>query len=179
MPKTNTFEEVKEALRLALHEEITTPVVIDLKDMTNATQIFNESKKQLATVHQLSNSITLNARYHQGRAVELPEPKIVVMKKNIWAITRNVYNLFKGHEELIPYYKGPITQLAKLTGENVKDLRTFMDQVKFDKINLHLDELLDSKFEDELFPTDEGDVTVSPKMIKKEQFPELATLEFN
>jgi hypothetical protein len=83
MPRTNTFEEVKEALRLALHEEITTPVVIDLKDMTNATQIFNESKKQLATVHQLSNSITLNARYHQGHAVELLEPKIVVMKKNI------------------------------------------------------------------------------------------------
>jgi hypothetical protein len=61
----------------------------------------------------------------------------------------------------------------------VKDLRTFMDQVKFDKINLHLDELLDSKFEDELFPTDERDVTVSPEMIKKEEFPELAPLEFN
>src|SRR5437588_10363815 len=98
----------------------------------------------------MNTTITIDARYHQGRALNgrLGSHRVICQQLGISdherRIAVNVYKLFKEHESTMTNFFERDECFRNLTGPQIKMLRTILD----DLVNDALQELLDFTTED-------------------------------
>jgi hypothetical protein len=170
MPKMIPFDEIKEALGNAMREGDDPFVTSSLETLTEVTEIVKEAQRQLEAITRMNRSITINARYHQGRAVKRQrslgkKQKGIGLTTSEATMVERIYDLFVGHAHLIYRYYGKEEPFYRITKKNVIDLRAFIDgHYNNDRINVDLDEILDFRFEDESsFPSCVEDVAQGPE----------------
>lgn len=153
MGKHSAFHEIERALLQAIMQDNEAIELSSLDNLTQASEILKEAKLQLEFLHRASRSVEINIRYHQGRAMSIDagcESGLTAYERRT---AQNAYQLFKRHDFLIPHCYGRTTDIFKLTSDNIRQLRSYLE----DPINDELDEICDFKgFEDE--PLFEGDV---------------------
>lgn len=172
MPKSDAATEIRDALGKALTLDYTPHVATGMENMVDPEEIIDESNRQLQAIKCISNSITMIAKFHQGRAIELSREKLKLSRRERIAVT-NIYKIFKGYEHILPNYHYSIAPFYQLAGRDITGLRAYIAEAEFDKINIDLTELLEQGFEDEPFPSAEEDVTQSPEMLNFEALPAL------
>ena len=115
-----------------------------LSQMNDGEELLDEARKQLDFTRRLNNSIETSIRYHQGRALSIlnRNQEQSTSRRYEQDIAQRTYQLFKDHEDLIPYFYEKPSRIGKLTKQEVREIRSFCE----DPINIQLEELLD--FED-------------------------------
>ena len=106
----------------------------------------------------MNAAITIDARYHQGRALNgrIGSNRVICRQLEISdherRIVVNVYKLFKGHESIMTNFFERDDYFRNLTGPQIKELCTILD----DPVNDALQELLNfttEDFQSEVEPT--------------------------
>src|SRR3954464_2104701 len=69
MGRTTDYQTVEDALWEAISSNNEPFVVSSLDELNDASEICKVARKQLNSIRQMSAAITINARYHQGRAL--------------------------------------------------------------------------------------------------------------
>ena len=142
-------------------------MVSSLDELTEVTEICKEVRKQLINIKQMNAAITIDTRYHQGRALNgrLGSHRVICQQLKISdherRIVVNVYKLFKGHESTMTNFFERDECFRNLTGPQIKMLRTILD----DPVNDALQELLDfttEEFRSEVEPTPDTYQDVGP-----------------
>src|SRR5437588_6165433 len=168
MGKLTAYQEIKEALEAAIISSDEPFVVSSLDELHDPFEICQITEKQLRDIMKMKRSITINARYHQGRALK----KKGGSQKNLQnelkleshqrRIAENVYYLFKEHEYLLPVYFGRDDAFNKVDNKHLRQLREVLNKLSegpSDPINQDLADLL--TFDDEgviSFPPTDEDV---------------------
>ena len=70
MGQTTNYQTVEKALQKAISSNQEPFIISLLDELTEATEICKEARKQLTNIKQMNAAITINARYHQGRALK-------------------------------------------------------------------------------------------------------------
>jgi hypothetical protein len=167
MGRTTDYQTVEDALWKAISSNNEPFVVSSLDELNDASEICEAAKKQLINIKQMNAAITINARYHQGRALNgrLGSHRSICKQLGISdherRIAANTYKLFKGHEELMANFFAKDDCFRNLTGPQVNTLRSIIE----DPVNDAIQELLDFTgvdFRSEVEPTPAADQDVVP-----------------
>ena len=180
MGRTTDYRTVEEALWKAISSNYEPSVVSSLDELTEATEICKEARKQLTNIKQMNAAITINARYHQGRALKgrLGSHRVICQQLRISDYERrvavNVYRLSKGHESTMANFFEKDECLRNLTGPQIKMLHAILD----DPVNDALQELLDfttEDFQSEVEPTPDAyqDMRPNPESVEFNSFLDL------
>ena len=143
-------------------------MVSSLDELHDPFEICQVAEKQLRDITKMKRSITINARYHQGRALKKKGgswknlQNELKLESHQRRITENVYYLFKEHEYLLPIYFGRDNAFNKVDNKHLRQLREVLNELSegpSDPINQDLADLL--TFDDEgviSFPPADEDV---------------------
>jgi hypothetical protein len=145
MTKTSAYRDVKHAITNGIlrSNEVFTPSSLETID--DPQTLIALSKKNLEGIHNLTRSLEVNMRYHQGRAIAKSKQDSTSYQDSLGLtkyeidLAERVYNLFFGYEWLMPYYFGKVLQIGKLPFSDIGLLREMLS----DPINGELGELLD------------------------------------
>ena len=163
MTKLTAFQEIKKTLETALISDHDPFVDSQLDELIEDSDVIKRAEEQLLGAKKLRYSVTINARFHQGRVLSKytssRTKNTLGMNRRDHTVASRIYEIFDGHEYLIKTYWGKEDTFYRLSDREVKQLKDFLDSyVIEDPINKDLNDLLNFDCEDTIFPAVDRDV---------------------
>lgn len=158
---TTAFKDVKFTLTegfLRLEDYFTPASVNGVEDLAT---IIGITRRNLKGVQELSRSLEVTMRYHQGRVLWLARQQNIDLgfSKHELQLVDRVFALFLSYEWLLPYFYGKTIQVGKLTFYEISKLRDFLAELIQDY------DLFNNSFEGETSSGGYQDVTMDSSTV--------------
>lgn len=125
------FREVQHAITNAILQPEEELLFNNINDLNDPEEILAQSKYQIEQARRSNNSIAVNLRFHQGRALHLhgalrPRKPKLQMSRQEKVLAEQVYALFYQYDWIINTYYGTLDPIRKLTVTEISEVRKLM-----------------------------------------------------